>query len=163
MLVGVGGSAHETPSLRPSAGCVDSRIRAKSKRSGCRGCEHGHAGRTAGGGGGAAGADGPDGVSGGADRGASELAGDVSAGDGGGTSDGAEPVAGVSEREREADAADPKAEQMRELRLPTKFYAYGVTRIQLEQVMFADGSFWTAMGHTSCALNVVGSAERIGR
>lgn len=60
-----------------------------------------------------------------------------------------------------ADSADKAAEQLREIRLPEKMYAYGVTRIALEQVMFADGTLWTGVGHTNCALNVTGSAERI--
>jgi len=59
------------------------------------------------------------------------------------------------------DAADRVAEQLREIRLPQKMHAYGVTRVSLEQVTFADGSFWTAMGRGNCSLNVKGSAERV--
>lgn len=53
------------------------------------------------------------------------------------------------------------AEQLRELRLPEKMYAYGVTRISLDQVTFGDGTVWTAIGHSNCALNVTSSTERI--
>ncbi len=59
------------------------------------------------------------------------------------------------------DAADKAAEQLREIRLPKKMYAYGVTRVALDQVTFADGSFWSAFGHTNCSLNVQGSLGRI--
>jgi hypothetical protein len=62
-----------------------------------------------------------------------------------------------------SDSADKTAEQLREIRLPEKMYAYGVTRVSLDGVTFADGSFWTAIGHSNCALNVQGSAERIAR
>jgi hypothetical protein len=61
----------------------------------------------------------------------------------------------------EVDAADKAAEQLREIRLPQKMYAYGVTRVSLDQVMFADGSFWMAAGHNSCSLDVKGSTERV--
>ena len=61
------------------------------------------------------------------------------------------------------DSADKTAEQMREIRLPDKMYPYGVTRIALDQVTFADGTLWTSAGHTNCAMNVGGSAERIGK
>ncbi|MGA8531091.1 MAG: hypothetical protein WB622_15345 [Acidobacteriaceae bacterium] len=59
------------------------------------------------------------------------------------------------------DSADKTAEQLRELRLPEKMYAYGVTRISLDQVTFGDGTVWTAIGHSNCVLNVTGSTERI--
>ncbi|HEY1501457.1 MAG TPA: hypothetical protein VGF88_17920 [Acidobacteriaceae bacterium] len=60
------------------------------------------------------------------------------------------------------DAADKAAEQLREIRLPEKMYAYGVTRVSLEQVTFADGTFWVAgMGRASCSLDVKGNAERV--
>lgn len=62
-----------------------------------------------------------------------------------------------------SDSRDKTAEQMRDLRLPMKFYAYGVTRVSLDQVTFADGTIWTAAGHSHCALNVRGSSERISR
>jgi hypothetical protein len=61
------------------------------------------------------------------------------------------------------DAADKAAEQLREIRLPRKMYAYGVTRVSLEQVTFADGSFWTAMGRSNCSLNVKGNTERVAK
>jgi hypothetical protein len=62
------------------------------------------------------------------------------------------------------DAADKAAEQLREIRLPEKMYAYGVTRVSLEQVTFADGTFWMAgMGHSNCSLNVKGNAERVAK
>ncbi len=61
------------------------------------------------------------------------------------------------------DAADKAAEQLREIRVPEKMYAYGVTRVSLEQVLFADGTFWTALGHGNCRLDVTGSAERVAR
>jgi hypothetical protein len=61
------------------------------------------------------------------------------------------------------DAADEAAEQLREIRMPEKMYAYGVTRVSLEQVLFADGTFWTAFGHAGCRLDVTGSAERVAR
>jgi hypothetical protein len=60
-----------------------------------------------------------------------------------------------------SDAADKTAEQLREIRLPEKMYAYGVTRVSLDQVTFADGTFWSAVGHNHCALNVTGATERI--
>ena len=59
------------------------------------------------------------------------------------------------------DAADKAAEQLREIRLPEKMYAYGVTRVVLEQVTFGDGTFWMAMGRNNCSLNVTGTAERV--
>jgi hypothetical protein len=59
------------------------------------------------------------------------------------------------------DAADKAAEQLREIRLPEKMHAYGVTRISLEQVTFGDGTFWMPMGRSNCSLNVGGSSERI--
>lgn len=59
------------------------------------------------------------------------------------------------------DAAEKAAEQLREIRLPGKMHAYGVTRVSLDQVMFADGSFWMASQHNTCSLNVKGSTERI--
>jgi hypothetical protein len=63
-----------------------------------------------------------------------------------------------------AEAADKAAEQLREIRLPEKMYAYGVTRVSLEQVTFADGSFWMAeMDHSNCSLNVKGNAERVAK
>lgn len=61
------------------------------------------------------------------------------------------------------DAADKAAEQLREIRLPEKMYAYGVTRVTLEQVTFADGTFWMAAGRSSCSLNVKGNAERVAK
>lgn len=61
------------------------------------------------------------------------------------------------------DAADKAAEQLREIRLPAKMYAYGVTRVSLEQVTFGDGTFWMAMGRNNCSLNVRGSSERIAK
>lgn len=60
-----------------------------------------------------------------------------------------------------SDSADKDAEQTREIRLPEKMYAYSVTHIALDQVTFADGTLWTSVGHTNCAMNVSGSAERI--
>jgi hypothetical protein len=43
-------------------------------------------------------------------------------------------------------------------------FAYGVTRVSLEQVTFADGTFWVAgMGHGNCSLDVKGSAERVAK
>jgi hypothetical protein len=60
-----------------------------------------------------------------------------------------------------SDSADKTEERMREIRLPEKMHAYGVTRIALDQVRFADGTVWTSAGHTNCAMNVGGSAERI--
>jgi hypothetical protein len=57
------------------------------------------------------------------------------------------------------DATD----HLREIRVPAKMYAYGVTRVSLEQVLFADGSLWTPFGHGSCSLDVHGSAERVAR
>lgn len=59
------------------------------------------------------------------------------------------------------DAADKAAEQLREIRLPAKMYAYGVTRVSLEQVMFADGSFWMTSPRNNCSLDVRGSGERV--
>ena len=61
------------------------------------------------------------------------------------------------------DAADNAAEQLREIRVPEKMYAYGVTRVSLEQVLFSDGTFWTAFGHGNCRLDVKGSAERVAK
>jgi hypothetical protein len=61
------------------------------------------------------------------------------------------------------DGADKAAEQLREIRLPEKMYAYGVTRVSLEQVTFGDGTFWMAMGHNNCSLNVMGTAERVAK
>ena len=61
------------------------------------------------------------------------------------------------------DSADKATEQLREIRLPERMYAYGVTRISLDQVMFSDGTFWAASGHSNCALNVTGSSERIAK
>jgi len=67
----------------------------------------------------------------------------------------------VGKAEAAADAADKAAEQLREIRLPEKMHAYGVTRISLEQVTFGDGTFWMPMGRSNCSLNVGGSSERI--
>jgi hypothetical protein len=61
------------------------------------------------------------------------------------------------------DAADKAAEQLREIRLPEKMYAYGVTRVSLEQVKFGDGTFWMAMGRNNCSLNVTGTTERVAK
>jgi hypothetical protein len=62
------------------------------------------------------------------------------------------------------EAADKAAEQLREIRLPGKMYAYGVTRVSLEQVTFADGTFWMAgMGHSNCSLTVNGNEERVAK
>lgn len=62
-----------------------------------------------------------------------------------------------------SDSADKTAEELREIRLPDKMYVYGVTRIALDQVTFSDGTFWSAIGHSNCAMNVNGATERIGR
>lgn len=61
------------------------------------------------------------------------------------------------------DAAGKAEEQLREIRVPAKIYAYGVTRVSLDQVTFADGSFWTSWGHQACSLDVKGSAERVAK
>ncbi len=61
------------------------------------------------------------------------------------------------------DTADDAAEQLREIRVPEKMYAYGVTRVSLEQVQFTDGTFWTAFGHGNCRLDVNGSTERVAK
>ena len=61
------------------------------------------------------------------------------------------------------DAADKAIEQLREIRLPAKMHAYGVTRVSLYQVTFADGTFWMDTGQNSCALNVTGTTERIAK
>jgi hypothetical protein len=61
------------------------------------------------------------------------------------------------------DAADKAAGQLREIRVPEKMYAYGVTRVSLQQVLFTDGTFWTAFGHVNCRLDVQGSAERVAK
>jgi hypothetical protein len=61
------------------------------------------------------------------------------------------------------DAADKAADQLREIRVPQKMYAYGVTRVSLQQVLFTDGTFWTAFGHVNCRLDVQGSAERVAK
>lgn len=58
-------------------------------------------------------------------------------------------------------AADQAASQLREIRLPEKMYAFGVTRVSLDQVTFADGSFWMASGRSNCSLDVKSSAERV--
>ncbi|MGA8160042.1 MAG: hypothetical protein WA374_21750 [Acidobacteriaceae bacterium] len=62
-----------------------------------------------------------------------------------------------------SDSTDKTADQLREIRIPEKMYAYGVTRVSLDQVTFADGTFWSAIGHSNCALNVTGAAERISK
>jgi hypothetical protein len=62
-----------------------------------------------------------------------------------------------------AEAAENAAEQLREIRLPEKMHAYGLTRVSLEQVTFADGSLWTAAGRNNCSLNAQGTAERIAK
>jgi len=59
--------------------------------------------------------------------------------------------------------ANKAAEQLREIRMPGKMYAYGVTRVSLDQVMFADGTLWMAPGHSGCSLDVRGSAERVAK
>lgn len=61
------------------------------------------------------------------------------------------------------DTADDAAEQLREIRVPEKMYAYGVTRVSLQQVLFSDGTFWTAFGHGNCRLDVNGSTERVAK
>jgi hypothetical protein len=61
------------------------------------------------------------------------------------------------------DSADKTAEQLREIRLPAKMYAYGVTRISLDQVTFDDGTVWRAVGHSNCTLNVAGSLAGIAQ
>jgi hypothetical protein len=61
------------------------------------------------------------------------------------------------------DAANKAEEQLRDIRVPEKMYAYGVTRVSLQQVLFADGTFWTAFGHGNCSLDVQGSAERVAK
>jgi hypothetical protein len=61
------------------------------------------------------------------------------------------------------DAADKATDQLREIRVPEKMYAYGVTRVSLDQVLFTDGTFWTAFGHGNCRLDVQGSTERVAR
>jgi hypothetical protein len=60
------------------------------------------------------------------------------------------------------DAADKAAEQLREISVPDRMHAYGVQRVSLEQVLFADGTFWTAAGHANCRLDVSG-AERVAK
>jgi hypothetical protein len=62
-----------------------------------------------------------------------------------------------------AGAADEAAEQLREIHLPEKMHAYGVTRVSLEQVTFGDGTFWMAMGRNNCSLNVTGTTERVAK
>jgi hypothetical protein len=62
-----------------------------------------------------------------------------------------------------AESLDKTAEQLREIRLPEKTVAYGVTRVSLDQVTFDNGTVWSAIGHSNCALNVAGSAERIAK
>jgi hypothetical protein len=42
-------------------------------------------------------------------------------------------------------------------------YAYGVTRVSLEQVTFGDGTFWMAMGRSNCSLNLNGNTERVAK
>ena len=61
------------------------------------------------------------------------------------------------------DSADKTAEQLREIRVPEKMFAYGVTRVSLAQVLFVDGTFWTPFGHGNCSLDVQGSAERVAK
>jgi len=61
------------------------------------------------------------------------------------------------------DAAGKAAEQLREIRVPATMHAYGVTRVSLEQVLFDDGSLWTAVTHNHCSLDVQGSAERVAK
>ena len=96
-----------------------------------------------------------------------ERQGDPVGDDHGAVSGQAERVSAGCERVRSApdflgvDAADKAAEQLREIRLPEKMYAYGVTRVELEQVTFGDGTFWMAMGRNNCSLNVTGTAERV--
>ena len=60
----------------------------------------------------------------------------------------------------DVDSAGEAAEQLREIRLPEKMHAYGVTRIALEQVTFTDGTFWVSSG-TNCSLNFGGSTRRV--
>ena len=60
-----------------------------------------------------------------------------------------------------AYAAGEAAQQLRDIRLPAKIHAYGVTRVSLERVTFTNGDVWTAWQNNSCSLNVRGSAERV--
>jgi hypothetical protein len=60
--------------------------------------------------------------------------------------------------------ANKVEEQMEEIQVPAKMYAYGVTRVSLERVTFADGTFWISWGHgDNCSLDVKGSAERVAK
>jgi len=61
------------------------------------------------------------------------------------------------------DAADKAAEQLREIPVPSTLHAYGVTSVSLEDVMFADGTFWTALGNSNCSLDVQGSVDRVAK
>jgi hypothetical protein len=62
-----------------------------------------------------------------------------------------------------ADGAKRAAEQLRQLQfqVPDKTHLYGVTRVSLAQVLFADGTLWTPFGHGDCSLEVGGTAERV--
>jgi len=59
--------------------------------------------------------------------------------------------------------ANKAVEQLRDIRVPEKMYAYGVTRVSLDQVMFADGTLWMAWPRSGCSLDVRGSAERVAK
>jgi hypothetical protein len=56
---------------------------------------------------------------------------------------------------------DAAMTQLAHIPLPQHVYPYGVSRVKLDQVIFADGTFWTASEHSGCVLNQSRSIEQI--
>lgn len=52
---------------------------------------------------------------------------------------------------------DKAVDQLTHIPLPSHVYLFGVARVTLDQVTFADGSVWSARGSNSCAVGGPGS------
>lgn len=55
------------------------------------------------------------------------------------------------------DDVNSKAEQLTQLPVPGHFWIFGVARVSLDQVTFADGSVWSAPRSNPCRANGPGS------
>jgi len=59
---------------------------------------------------------------------------------------------------------DKALDQMRHITLPPHVYLFGVARVTLDQVTFADGAIWTApASNNACRTNGSGSVDKIAQ
>lgn len=62
-----------------------------------------------------------------------------------------------------SDNIDKALDQLAHLPLPKDVYSYGVARVTLDQVIFADGGLWTPRAGESCSVGGSGLPQRIER